>query len=88
MSESQLDHQLVQSVIDMLHAMGKQVIAEGVESSRQLEVLRQLGADGVQGYFLAHPVSECNLPSQLLQLARRRDLSCTPPDDKASHHPQ
>ncbi|WP_409420407.1 EAL domain-containing protein [Pseudaeromonas sp. ZJS20] len=88
MTESQLDRQLVQSVIDMLHAMGKQVIAEGVESSLQLELLRQLAADGVQGYFLAHPVSECNLPSQLQLLARRRDLSCMPPDDEANRHPQ
>ena len=88
MTESQLDRQLVQSVIDMLHAMGKQVIAEGVESSLQLELLRQLAADGVQGYFLAHPVSECNLPSQLQLLARRQDLSCMPPDDEANRHPQ
>ena len=87
MTESQLDRQLVKSVIDMLHAMGKQVIAEGVESSLQLEMLRQQGADGVQGYFLAHPVSECNLLSQLQQLAKRRDLSCMPPDEGSAQRP-
>jgi diguanylate cyclase (GGDEF)-like protein/PAS domain S-box-containing protein len=46
---------LVRAMIDMAHSLGKTIVAEGVETSEQLEVLRALGADTVQGYLLARP---------------------------------
>jgi len=44
--------------------MEMKVLAEGVERGEQLERLRQLGCDYVQGYFIGRPV-----PAQDLKLA-------------------
>ncbi len=44
------------AVIAMGHALNLKVIAEGVETEAQLQVLRQLGCDQVQGYHLARPM--------------------------------
>jgi EAL domain-containing protein (putative c-di-GMP-specific phosphodiesterase class I) len=46
---------IVQVVIDLAHARGLTVTAEGVESAEQLEELRSLGCDRAQGYYLAFP---------------------------------
>ncbi len=42
-------------IIDMLHMMNKKVVAEGVETKEEFEILISLGADFFQGYYLARP---------------------------------
>ncbi len=44
------------SVIAMAHALGKTVVAEGVETIEQLDFLRERGCDIAQGYYLARPL--------------------------------
>ncbi len=44
------------AVVVLGHSLGMQVIAEGVESSEQLQILQDLGCDEVQGYLLARPL--------------------------------
>ena len=51
-SESASDRQLVAAMIDLGHSLGLEVVAEGVEDRRQLEALRQMGCDQVQGFFI------------------------------------
>jgi len=46
---------LAETIIAMAHALGKQVIAEGVETPEQLEFLRERRCDIAQGFFLAQP---------------------------------
>ncbi|MEN3366732.1 MAG: hypothetical protein V7606_4006 [Burkholderiales bacterium] len=46
----------VRAIISMAHALGMGVIAEGVEKEAQLNILRTLSCDEVQGYFLSKPV--------------------------------
>ena len=48
--------EIVAAVIDLAHALGLQVVAEGVETPRQLEVLRELECDYAQGYLFSRPV--------------------------------
>lgn len=48
---------LVRTVIRMSHALGKRVVAQGVENRRQMEMLVDLGCDELQGYFFAKPMS-------------------------------
>ncbi|MGA2522350.1 MAG: EAL domain-containing protein, partial [Acidimicrobiales bacterium] len=48
--------EIVAAVIKLAHALDLQVIAEGVETERQLEVLRRLDCDLAQGYLFSRPV--------------------------------
>jgi diguanylate cyclase (GGDEF)-like protein/PAS domain S-box-containing protein len=47
---------IIAAVINLAHALGLQVIAEGVESERQLQELERLGCDFAQGYLFSRPV--------------------------------
>jgi len=47
---------IVDAVIHMAHALGLRVVAEGVETSGQRDVLVQLGCDELQGYYFAKPM--------------------------------
>ncbi len=47
---------IVSSVIGLAHALGLQVVAEGVETVRQLDVLRSLNCDLAQGFLFSVPL--------------------------------
>jgi len=47
---------IVAAIIAMSHALGKRVIAEGVETAEQLAILRALGCDEVQGFLFSPAV--------------------------------
>ena len=51
------DTAIVSMVIELAHAFGMEVIAEGVESGAQAEQLREMGCDMAQGYFFAKPLT-------------------------------
>jgi len=48
---------IIGSTLELCRRMGKQTVAEGVESQEQLEHLRAIGCDEVQGYYLMRPKS-------------------------------
>ncbi|MFP5363462.1 MAG: EAL domain-containing protein [Thermoleophilia bacterium] len=50
------DTAIVASVLSLAHALNRTVVAEGVETTGQLEHLRSLGCDLAQGFLLAPPM--------------------------------
>jgi len=50
------DKAIATAVVTLGHSLGMAVIAEGVETATQLEILRQMGCDEVQGYHLGRPM--------------------------------
>lgn len=46
----------VPAIIRLGQSLGLSIVAEGVETSHQYELMKNLHADFVQGYFLAHPM--------------------------------
>jgi diguanylate cyclase (GGDEF)-like protein len=52
------DAAIVGAVVELGHAFGLRVVAEGVETDIQLAQLRDLGCDGAQGYLFGRPVTE------------------------------
>ncbi|MCU1373803.1 MAG: hypothetical protein JWO68_1089 [Actinomycetia bacterium] len=46
---------LIAAMIQLAHSLGKTTVAEGVETDEQLQRLRDLGCDAVQGYLLGRP---------------------------------
>jgi EAL domain-containing protein (putative c-di-GMP-specific phosphodiesterase class I) len=59
------DRIMVRKTIEMGHELGMHVIAEGVETSEQLDLLRQDGCDSVQGYYFSRPLPPAELVSWL-----------------------
>ena len=52
--------EVTRSVISLAHQRGLYVVGEGVESLEQLEMLRAMGCDEVQGFLMSEPVSEAD----------------------------
>jgi diguanylate cyclase (GGDEF)-like protein/PAS domain S-box-containing protein len=52
---------IVEGVVRLAHTLGLTVVAEGVETSEQLDVLRDLGCDYGQGYLFSRPVPAAEL---------------------------
>ena len=48
--------ELVAAIIAMAHILNLRVIAEGIETGKQMEILAEKQCDIVQGYLLAHPL--------------------------------
>ena len=58
---------IVQSTIELAQRLGKRVVAEGVETYAQWEMLRDIGCDEVQGYFLMRPAPATVIAQMLRQ---------------------
>ncbi|HJU83832.1 MAG TPA: EAL domain-containing protein [Holophagaceae bacterium] len=56
MSDRRDDHAIVASVISLAHALGRKVVAEGVETEEQARLLDLMGCDQMQGYLFSKPV--------------------------------
>ena len=49
---------IAQSVIGLIHGLGCEAVAEGIEQADQVDVLRVIGCDVIQGYAIAQPMDE------------------------------
>jgi EAL domain-containing protein (putative c-di-GMP-specific phosphodiesterase class I) len=65
--ENEQDAQLVRTIVAMGHALGLTVVAEGVETAGQVDLLRGIGCDRAQGYFFSRPLSSERLELWLSQ---------------------
>ncbi len=52
------DEKLISGIIDLAHGQKMAVVAEGVESTYQLEQLREVGCDMIQGYCFSRPLPD------------------------------
>jgi EAL domain-containing protein (putative c-di-GMP-specific phosphodiesterase class I) len=62
------DRAIVNATIVLAHTLGLQVIAEGVETRQQLQVLKDMGCDAVQGYYYSRPLPVDRLLEYLHEL--------------------
>ena len=51
------EYQLMQYVIEMVHKLNQYVCVEGVETNEDLEKIKALGPDLIQGYYYSKPCS-------------------------------
>ena len=69
------DQAITQAIISMAHSLKLDVVAEGVETKEQLELLRSQNCDIIQGYLFSRPVPADDIPSLLLNGAAKKILS-------------
>jgi len=59
---------MVETVTQMAHKLGLEVVAEGVESKYELEVIKEVGIDVIQGYYFSRPVEASNITEVILRI--------------------
>lgn len=64
------DNAIVAAVVNMAQALALRVVAEGVETEEQLEILRDLGCDEHQGYLYSRPLPAHALRERLAHTSR------------------
>jgi diguanylate cyclase (GGDEF)-like protein len=67
------DVALVRATVELGHALGMRVVAEGIEDAATLEMLGRLGCDAAQGYHIGRPVVAAEVvlgPSNVITLPR------------------
>jgi EAL domain-containing protein (putative c-di-GMP-specific phosphodiesterase class I) len=65
MAGNRADASIVQSVVQLGHNLGLQVVAEGVENRRTLDMLRAMSCNLAQGFFLSKPLAAAELTEWL-----------------------
>lgn len=69
---------IVAAIISLSHSLRKTVVAEGVETAGQLQFLRKLKCEQVQGYYFARPMPWNQLIQFLLGRKKQEPLSSRP----------
>lgn len=77
MTSSNRDPLIVRSTIDLAHALGMRVVAEGVESQATLALLRVMGCDVAQGYVISPALRIADLETFLGDTAHLARLTST-----------
>ena len=71
---------LLEIIIDIADYLSVPVIAEGVETEEQMDTLRSMGCDLVQGYFFSKPVPAAEFEAFILQ---KKEADKKPPERPA-----
>jgi len=67
---------LIETIIVMAHALGRRVVAEGIETIEQLDFLRERRCDVAQGFYLARPLAAAAMTELLnARIALSRDAT-------------
>jgi EAL domain-containing protein (putative c-di-GMP-specific phosphodiesterase class I) len=63
------DADAISAAVRTAHRAGMRVVAEGVETARQLELVRDAGCDRAQGYYISRPVPRRQIDNWLVGVA-------------------
>ncbi|HGY5108108.1 TPA: EAL domain-containing protein [Citrobacter braakii] len=67
MNQCSKSEKIFEGIITLAHSLGISVLAEGVENKAQIDLLRSIGCDKVQGFYISQPV----LPEEISRLLTR-----------------
>ncbi|MFT5691618.1 MAG: diguanylate cyclase (GGDEF)-like protein/PAS domain S-box-containing protein, partial [Oceanicoccus sp.] len=56
---------IAENIVNLAHALNLNVVAEGVETTEQLSIIRNMGCDELQGYIFSRPLDADDLSSAL-----------------------
>jgi diguanylate cyclase (GGDEF)-like protein/PAS domain S-box-containing protein len=66
------DLAIVEAIVGLGHMLGLRVVAEGVENEREANLLRRIGCDELQGFWIARPLSSVQLDSWMRERREQR----------------
>lgn len=61
------DMMMLWSIVELLHQLGKEMVAEGVETKQQLDYLEKVGCHIIQGYVFDKPLPQKDFEERLLR---------------------
>jgi len=67
---SKREANIARHIVELAHSLGLKVIAEGVERNDQMEFLKTLGCDEIQGYLISPPIPA----EEILELIKKNNL--------------
>ena len=59
---------IMEAIVSMVNRLGYESVAEGVETKEQLDYMKKIGCDVIQGYYLAKPMPAEDLEQLLIRL--------------------
>jgi EAL domain-containing protein (putative c-di-GMP-specific phosphodiesterase class I) len=81
------DTAIIRSAVDLGHSLGLTVVAEGIETENQAQILTDLGCDIAQGYYYARPMPPEDITTWLTsQTATLADPGAAAPVESQSGH--
>lgn len=66
-SDSERSRYIIEQIVHMAHGLNIKVVCEGVETKEQVEFLREINCDIIQGYYFAKPMPMDQFEEYLLQ---------------------
>jgi EAL domain-containing protein (putative c-di-GMP-specific phosphodiesterase class I) len=72
-ADNPADAEIIHTIINMGKTLNRTVVAEGVESEKQVELLRRYQCDEIQGYYLCKPLPAAELTRFLKNRMRTRE---------------
>jgi diguanylate cyclase (GGDEF)-like protein/PAS domain S-box-containing protein len=72
------DIKIVLAIIEMGHSLGLRIVAEGVETEEQLNLLSHYKCDIIQGYYFSKPLPEPEMTALLAKINGKRETPVTP----------
>jgi EAL domain-containing protein (putative c-di-GMP-specific phosphodiesterase class I)/CRP-like cAMP-binding protein len=67
MSRSEKSNQIVKSLVNLSHDLGMEVVAEGIESEQEAELMRKYATAFGQGFYFSRPINEFEFVKLLRQ---------------------
>ena len=77
-TENPEDAAIVRAILAMAHSLNIKVVAEGVETEKQLQFLKEAGCDGAQGFHIGRPMPSPEFAEQFLKSDRKAHLQVVP----------
>ena len=59
---------IMEAIVSMVNRLGYESVAEGVETKEQLDYMKKIGCDVIQGYYMAKPMPAEDLEQLLIRL--------------------
>ncbi|MCY7367775.1 MAG: GGDEF domain-containing protein [Chamaesiphon sp.] len=79
-----IDASIVSTIVNLGHELKLNVVAEGVETIEQFELLRSINCDAVQGFFFSRPLAAADLETMIITGSYWHH-NCTHPHNLLSH---
>ncbi|MBU3145317.1 EAL domain-containing protein [Clostridium sp. CF012] len=67
LKDSSKNKVIIKAMVVMAHSLGIKVVAEGIETDTEFELLKELQCDSIQGYLIGKPMTSANFREKFIK---------------------